>query len=97
MLALEKARRLGHNFVGTEQIILGLIGEGTGIPAKMLKNMGVNLKEARVEVEKIISACRQLFVHNGEQLLLSDQLVGKIELCFLTSLVWYAGTEATGS
>jgi len=54
MLAQEEARRLGHNFVGTEQILLGLIGEGTGIAAKTLKGMGVNLKEARTEVEKII-------------------------------------------
>ena len=54
MLAQEEARRLGHNFVGTEQILLGLIGEGTGIAAKTLKAMGVNLKEARIEVEKII-------------------------------------------
>jgi len=54
MLAQEEARRLGHNFVGTEQILLGLIGEGTGIAAKVLKSMGINLKEARVEVEKII-------------------------------------------
>nr|AIM41269.1 chloroplast ATP-dependent Clp protease chaperone protein [Nicotiana benthamiana] len=69
MLAQEEARRLGHNFVGTEQILLGLIGEGTGIAAKILlgligegtgiaakvlKSMGINLKDARVEVEKII-------------------------------------------
>lgn len=54
MLAQEEARRLGHNFVGTEQILLGLIGEGTGIAAKTLKSMGVNLKDARTEVEKII-------------------------------------------
>ncbi|CAL6297010.1 unnamed protein product [Bathycoccus prasinos] len=54
MLAQEEARRLGHNFVGTEQIMLGLIGEGTGIAAKVLKSMGISLKEARVEVEKII-------------------------------------------
>ena len=54
MLAQEEARRLGHNFVGTEQILLGLIGEGTGIAAKTLKSMGVNLKDARIEVEKII-------------------------------------------
>ena len=54
MLAQEEARRLGHNFVGTEQILLGLIGEGTGIGPKVLKSMGVNLKDARVEVEKII-------------------------------------------
>ncbi|KAK9108595.1 hypothetical protein Syun_024606 [Stephania yunnanensis] len=54
MLAQEEARRLGHNYVGTEQILLGLIGEGTGIAAKVLKSMQINLKDARVEVEKII-------------------------------------------
>ena len=54
MLAQEEARRLGHNFVGTEQILLGLIGEGTGVAAKVLKTLGVNLKDSRIEVEKII-------------------------------------------
>jgi ATP-dependent Clp protease ATP-binding subunit ClpC len=54
MLGQEEARRLGHNFVGTEQILLGLIGEGTGYAAKVLKELGVNLKDARLEVEKII-------------------------------------------
>nr|WDB00050.1 Clp protease ATP binding subunit [Cyanidium sp. THAL103] len=54
MLAQEEARRLGHNFVGTEQILLGLIGEGTGIAAKALKSMNINLKDARLEVERII-------------------------------------------
>ncbi|MGK7902928.1 MAG: ATP-dependent Clp protease ATP-binding subunit [Hormoscilla sp.] len=54
MLAQEEARRLGHNFVGTEQILLGLIGEGTGIAAKVLNEQGVNLKDVRTEVEKII-------------------------------------------
>lgn len=55
MLAQEEVRRQGHNFVGTEQILLGLLGEGTGVAAKVLKSMGVNLKDTRVEVEKIIS------------------------------------------
>ncbi|OKH51512.1 ATP-dependent Clp protease ATP-binding subunit ClpC [Calothrix sp. HK-06] len=54
MLAQEEARRLGHNFVGTEQILLGLIGEGNGVAAKVLSDMGVTLKDARREVEKII-------------------------------------------
>ncbi|MDC3142331.1 ATP-dependent Clp protease ATP-binding subunit, partial [Prochlorococcus sp. AH-716-I17] len=40
--------------VGTEQILLGLIGEGTGVAAKVLKSLGVNLKDSRIEVEKII-------------------------------------------
>jgi ATP-dependent Clp protease ATP-binding subunit ClpC len=54
MLAQEEARRLGHNFVGTEQILLGLMGEGTGVAAKVLAELGITLKEARREVEKII-------------------------------------------
>jgi len=53
-LAQEESRRLGHNWVGTEQILLGLIGEGTGVAAKVLKSLGVNLKDSRIEVEKII-------------------------------------------
>lgn len=54
MLAQEEARRLGHNRVGTEQILLGLIGEGTGIAAQALSSCGVELNDARVEVEKQI-------------------------------------------
>ncbi|EFA73792.1 Probable ATP-dependent Clp protease ATP-binding subunit [Raphidiopsis brookii D9] len=54
MLAQEEARRLGHNFVGTEQILLGLIGEGTGVAAKVLTDLGVTLKDARREVEKLL-------------------------------------------
>jgi ATP-dependent Clp protease ATP-binding subunit ClpC len=54
MLAQEEARRLGHNFVGTEQILLGLIGEGTGVAAKVLTEMGVTLQDARKEIEQII-------------------------------------------
>ena len=54
MLAQEEARRLGHNFVGTEQVLLGLIGEGTGVNTKTLKSMGVTIKDAREQVEKII-------------------------------------------
>lgn len=54
MLAQEEARRLGHNYVGTEMILLGLVAEGTGLAAKVLKSMRVNLQDARIEVEKII-------------------------------------------
>jgi DNA-binding XRE family transcriptional regulator/Uma2 family endonuclease len=54
MLAQEEARLMGHNFVGTEQILLGLIAEGTGMAAKVLKVAGVELAETRREVEKII-------------------------------------------
>jgi len=54
MLSQEEARRMGHNFVGTEQLFLGVIGEGAGMGAKCLKSLGVTLKAARKEVEKYI-------------------------------------------
>lgn len=54
MLAQEEARRLGQNLVGTEQILLGLIGEGTGVAAQVLSELGITLQDARQEVEKIV-------------------------------------------
>jgi DNA-binding XRE family transcriptional regulator/Uma2 family endonuclease len=53
-LAQEEARRLRHNFVGTEQILLGLIAEENGIAATVLKSAGLTLDKTRIEVEKII-------------------------------------------
>ena len=54
MIAQEEARRLGHNLVGTEQILLGIIGEGTSTASKVLADLGITLKDARIAVEKII-------------------------------------------
>jgi ATP-dependent Clp protease ATP-binding subunit ClpC len=54
MLAQEESRRLKHNFVGTEQILLGLVAEETGIAAKVLKAQGANLQELRIEVERLV-------------------------------------------
>lgn len=54
MLAQEEARRLGHNLVGTEQILLGLIAEGTSVAAIVLKEFGVSLESVRNLVAKII-------------------------------------------
>jgi Uma2 family endonuclease/DNA-binding XRE family transcriptional regulator len=53
-LAQKESRRLGHNFVGTEQILAALIEEGSGIAAQVLKIAGVQLKPVRTEIEKII-------------------------------------------
>ncbi|MGB3694857.1 MAG: ATP-dependent Clp protease ATP-binding subunit [Spirulinaceae cyanobacterium] len=54
MLAQEEARRSGHNLVGSEQILLGLIAEGTGIAAQVLKELGVELSQAREAVKNLI-------------------------------------------
>jgi ATP-dependent Clp protease ATP-binding subunit ClpC len=54
MLSQEEARRMGHNFVGTEQLLLGVIGQRHGIGARGLKKMKVTLKKARREIELYI-------------------------------------------
>ncbi len=54
MLAQEEARLLGHNFVGSEQILLGLMVEDTSVAAMVLKELGLTLSQTRAEVEKII-------------------------------------------
>lgn len=53
-LAGDEARRQGFNVVGTEQLLLGLIGEGTGVAACTLLSSGVCLKNARDEIARII-------------------------------------------
>ena len=54
MLSQEEARRMGHNFVGTEQLLLGVIGQRHGIGARALKKVKVTLKKARREIELYI-------------------------------------------
>ena len=54
MLSQEEARRMGHNFVGTEQLLLGVIGQRHGIGAQSLKKLKVTLKKARKEIELYI-------------------------------------------
>lgn len=53
-LAKQEARRLGRNVVGTEMILLGVIGESTGIGFKVLNDLGITLKDVRQVIEKII-------------------------------------------
>lgn len=53
-LAHEESRRIKHKVIGTEQILLGLIAEGTGLAAQVLKSRGVYLKNARTEVDRIL-------------------------------------------
>jgi len=53
VLAQEEAKRLNHNFIGTEHLLLGLAREGSGIAARALQNMSVDLNRVRQEVERI--------------------------------------------
>ncbi|MCF7847503.1 MAG: ATP-dependent Clp protease ATP-binding subunit [Kiritimatiellales bacterium] len=53
-LSASEARALGHSYVGTEHILLGLLREGEGIAARVLENLGVDLEEARYEIMKTL-------------------------------------------
>lgn len=55
-LAMEESRKLGHNYIGTEHILLGLLREGEGVAAQVLKNLGINLENAQGEVLKLLGA-----------------------------------------
>jgi len=53
-LAYDEARQLGHNYIGTEHILLGLIREGEGVAAQVLQNLGVDLPKTREQVIKLL-------------------------------------------
>src|SRR5687767_8661346 len=54
-LAIDEARRLGHNYIGTEHLLLGLVREGEGIAAGVLESLGVNLEKVRTQVITVVS------------------------------------------
>src|SRR6266567_2114737 len=54
VLAQEEARRLNHNYIGTEHILLGLLSEGEGVAAKALESLGISLEAVRVQVQETI-------------------------------------------
>ena len=51
--AIEEARNLNHDYIGTEHILLGLLRESEGIAAQVLANLGVSIEGARMEIEKL--------------------------------------------
>ncbi len=54
-LAVDEARRLGHSYIGTEHLLLGLVREGEGIAAGVLESLGVNLERVRGETTRILA------------------------------------------
>jgi ATP-dependent Clp protease ATP-binding subunit ClpC len=53
-ISFEEARRMGHNYVGTEHLLLGLLIEGEGIAAHVLEDLGANLEKVRAEIERLL-------------------------------------------
>jgi len=55
-LANQEAQRFNHEYIGTEHMLLGLVKEGTGVAANVLKNLDVELRKIRLEVEKLVQS-----------------------------------------
>lgn len=55
-LANQEAQRFNHEYIGTEHILLGLVKEGSGVGANVLKNLEVDLRKVRLEVEKLVKS-----------------------------------------
>ena len=54
-LAIDEARHLGHNYIGTEHLLLGLLHEGEGVAASVLESFGITLEQARTETTKLLT------------------------------------------
>jgi hypothetical protein len=65
-LAVDEARRLGHHYIGTEHLLLGLVREGEGVAAGVLERLGVSLERVRTQTVQILSQSR-LSDATGEQ------------------------------
>ncbi|WP_223703267.1 ATP-dependent protease ATP-binding subunit ClpC [Sutcliffiella deserti] len=64
-LSMDEARKLGHSYVGTEHILLGLIREGEGVAARVLNNLGVSLNKARQQVLQLLGSNDSSSGHQG--------------------------------
>ncbi|QOS98601.1 ATP-dependent Clp protease ATP-binding subunit [Brevibacterium sp. JNUCC-42] len=62
-LSMDEARKLGHTYVGTEHILLGLIREGEGIAARIMNNLGVSLNKARQQVLQLLGSSEMMSSH----------------------------------
>jgi ATP-dependent Clp protease ATP-binding subunit ClpC len=64
-LSMDEARKLGHTYVGTEHILLGLIREGEGVAARVLNNLGVSLNKARQQVLQLLGSSEVVSSNHG--------------------------------
>src|SRR6201995_5567852 len=62
-LANQEAQRFNHEHIGTEHILLGLVKEGSGVAANVLKNLDADLRKIRQEVEKIVQTSPEVPTH----------------------------------
>src|SRR6202140_4143411 len=65
-LANQEAQRFNHEYIGTEHILLGLVKEGSGVAANILKNLEISLPVIRQEVEKIVQPAPEAVASMGK-------------------------------
>src|SRR6187397_1391372 len=84
-LANQEAQRFRHEYIGTEHVLLGLLAEGSGVAANVLKNLDIDLRKIRLEVEKV--------ARSGPDL--EDQLLGRLpQTPYTRKVIEYAIEEA---
>jgi ATP-dependent Clp protease ATP-binding subunit ClpC len=91
----EEALRLGHDFIGTEHLLLGLIREGEGMAIKMIKSLGINLPELRKAVENSVKGS-SMAVNNLINIPLTKQAEKALKITYLEAKVFKSdviGTE----
>src|SRR5436853_7913154 len=111
-LANQEAQRLNHEYIGTEHILLGLVKEGSGVAANVLKNLDVDLRKIRLEVEKTVqpgpdmvtlgklpqtARTRKVLEYAGEEANNLDHNYIGTENVLLGLLRESGGVEATGT
>jgi ATP-dependent Clp protease ATP-binding subunit ClpC len=82
LLGQEEAKRLGHGFIGTEQLFLGLIGEGSSVASFVLKEMGLDLKAAREAVEEMIGRGAGFSRFESPEISFTDRSKVVLEIAF---------------
>jgi ATP-dependent Clp protease ATP-binding subunit ClpC len=95
-LSREEALRLGHDYIGTEHLLLGIIREGEGVAVGVLKKLGVPLDQVRVEVEKISKGTATHEVKNLTNIPLTRASEKVLKITYLEAKVFKAqliGTE----
>ncbi len=95
-LSREEALRLGHDYIGTEHLILGMIREGEGVAVAVLKKLGVQLPQLRVEIEKISKGTATHDIKNLANIPLTRASEKVLKITYLEAKIFKApliGTE----
>jgi ATP-dependent Clp protease ATP-binding subunit ClpC len=95
-LSREEALRLGHDYIGTEHLLLGMIREGEGVAVAVLKKLGVPLDDLRVEIEKISKGTATFQIKNLANIPLTRASEKVLKITYLEAKIFKAqliGTE----